>query len=130
MYVGHSPNNYCRTNGELDRALFVTMLLRSYRRGRGAKGYACGIALTGICGYDCYCARTGDRRVLGVIDCDRLVTGGCVAMIVGYCPGYCCVAYRELGRCIVRYCSHSAVVARCRGAKGYAGCIALTGICR
>ena len=50
-------------------------------------------------------------------------------MNIGYCPGYCCVANRELGRGIVRYCSNSAVVARCRGAKGNTCCIALTGIC-
>ena len=50
-------------------------------------------------------------------------------MNIGYCPGNCGVANRELGRGIVCYCSNSAVVSRCRVAKGYACCIALTGVC-
>ena len=50
-------------------------------------------------------------------------------MNIGYCPGDCCVANRELGRCIVRDRANSAVVSRCRCAKGNTGCITLTGVC-
>ena len=103
MNVGYCPGYCCVANRELGRCI---VRYRSHSAVvtscRGAKGYACCIALTGVC-INCYSCRTGDRRVLVVIDCDRLGTGCRVTMIVSYCPGDCCGSDRELGRCVVRH---------------------------
>ena len=130
MIVSYCPGDSGGSDRELGRSVVRDRCYSAViGRGRGAKGNACGIALSCISRYICYVGRAGDGRVLGINHRDRLIAGCCVAMIISYCPGDSGCSDRELDRSIVRDRCNSAVISRGRGAKGYTGGIALIEVC-